>query len=245
MRRAELRFAAVIVVTLGSAVGMLPTFGNAAPQAATPSLDCTKASSVAEHVICADARLFALNREMVRVFNEQLARLAADERKALTEDQRQWLRASAPSCALSPSVKMDAARLKAARRCIAELYRDRIGVLKERCEIDEKRTVDDMAAQEKPWSTRLPKGFTVNGGPGIFVISEETGIAQSYNLPSQDLPAARVAGANLKTPYRFMALCRATGPDGTRWLASPMRDGSLYYVLESATRPARRPDSGA
>ena len=239
MRRARFHFAPVMVLSLGLVVGMLPRLGTATPHEATPSFGCAKASSAAEHVICADASLAALDREMARVFNEQLAGLAADERKALTEDQMHWLRFRAPSCALPPSAKMDAAHLKMAVPCLAELYRDRIRVLKERCEIDENHTVDEMAAQEKPWSTKVPKGFKVNAGLGIFMISEETRIAQSYNLPSQDLPAARVAGAYLKTPYRFMALCRATGPDGTRWLVSPMRDGSLDYVLESATRPAR------
>ena len=238
MRRSGYRFAPAIVLSLGATVGMLPTFGTASPQVAKPGVDCTKASLATERMICANANLSALDREMARVFHEQVAGLAADERKALTGDQRHWLRFRAQLCSLPQSAKVRVARLKAVVPCIAELYRERIRVLKGRCEIDEYHTVDDMAAQEKPWSTRVPKGFKVDGGRRIFVISEEAWITQSYNLPSQDLPAARVAGANLKAPYRAMALCRVTGPDGKRWLVSQMRDGTLDYVLESATRPA-------
>jgi hypothetical protein len=175
---------------------------------------------------------------MAHVFRERLSVLTPDERKALTERQTNWLRFRAPSCSLPHSAKIDIVRLNEAVPCLAAVYTDRIGVLKERCEVDESHTLSDMAAWDKPWSPQVPKGFRVDGGLMTFVISWETWITQSYNLPSEDLPAARVAGVNLKAPYRDMALCRVIAPDGKRWLASPMRDGSLSYVLQSATRPA-------
>jgi hypothetical protein len=176
-------------------------------------------------------------------FSERLAGIGRSERRALTDDQKHWLRFRAPSCSLPDVGRLDNASLDAAVPCVAALYRDRIGVLNQRCEIDESHTLEEMATWNKPWSTKVPSGFKVDERLMTFVITVKAWIAESYNLPSEDLLAARVAGGGLKTPSREMALCRVTGPNGKRWLASPMRDGALSYVLESATEPASEWDA--
>jgi hypothetical protein len=128
-------------------------------------------------------------------------------------------------------------------QCLAELYRERVAVLHQRCEIDNDHTVEEMAGWEKPWSDKVPKGFKVQDHLMTFVVTYDAWVTESLNLPSEDLPAARRGAAILKASYTEMAHCRAIGPDGRVWLAAAMRDGNLSYVLETDTMPATQFDA--
>ncbi|HUC67853.1 MAG TPA: lysozyme inhibitor LprI family protein [Stellaceae bacterium] len=202
-----------------------------------PSFDCDRAHSPVERAICSDKQLARLDGEMARVYRNRMAPLDETERAALVNDQRGWLRFRAPSCLLPDAGPVTSEEIAIAVPCLSKLYGDRIGVLKERCKVDPDHTVEDMANWDKPWSTMVPRGFRVEQEVMTFEVTWEAWITTSYSLPSETLPAARRASAGLKKGYQGLALCRVIGPDGKRWLASPMRDGTLNYVLESATEP--------
>lgn len=64
---------------------------SAAPQASQPSFNCSRASSPAEHAICADARLGRLDRRLAERYAAVRRALAPAMREALLRDQRWFL----------------------------------------------------------------------------------------------------------------------------------------------------------
>lgn len=200
-----------------------------------PSFECKPVMTPVEKVICSDSALSELDRRMDNAYRGRLSQADDIGKRALTETQRHWLRFRAPSCSLPVKGTIDEDRVRSALPCMASVYSDRIFILSQRCEVDESRSLEDMAGSAKPWSTKAPRGFRIEPVERMFTITWETFITTSYNLPSEKLPAARRASANLKAPYREIAHCRVIAPDGKRWLAGRSRDGNLDYVLESAT----------
>jgi hypothetical protein len=179
--------------------------------------------------------LSGLDNEMARTFRQRVAALNKTERKLLTESQSHWLRFRAPSCSLPSSGTINARQISDAVPCLAAVYRDRIRVLMQRCEVDNEHSLEEMAAWDQPWSSKVPRGFQVEEHLMAYNVTGVARITTAYNLPSENLPAARRAAVGVN---RVEAFCRAIGPDGKRWLASPLRDGNLSYVPESATEPA-------
>jgi uncharacterized protein YecT (DUF1311 family) len=211
--------------------------GHAAAAEPNPSFDCHRAYSPVERAICGNSPLAQLDAKLAHTYHHRMDGLDQAERSALAKDQRRWLRVRAPSCSLPDAGPITSEVIAIAVPCLSKLYGDRLGVLKERCKIDPDHTVEDMASWGEPWSTMVPRGFQVEQEVMTFEVTWEAWITTFYNLPSETLPAASRAGGGLKAGYQELALCRVIGPDGKRWLASPLRDGTLSYVLESATEP--------
>jgi uncharacterized protein YecT (DUF1311 family) len=211
--------------------------GYAAAAEPKPSFDCSRAHSPVERAICANTQLAQLDVKLAHTYHHRMDALDQAERGALAKAQRHWLRFRGASCSLPDAGPVTSEEIAIAVPCLSKLYGDRIGVVKERCEIDPDHTVEDMASWDKPWSTMVPRGFRVEQHLMTFEVTWEAWITTFYNLPSETLPAARRASGGLKAGYQELALCRVIGPDGKRWLASPLRDGNLSYVLESATEP--------
>ena len=64
--------------------------GDAA-ESGKPSFDCTKAKSVAEKMICADPGLAAADAAIAANYASALKRLDAPARKALAQDQQDFV----------------------------------------------------------------------------------------------------------------------------------------------------------
>jgi len=87
---------------------------EAVPQAATqsPSFDCTKATSEAEKLVCVDARLAALDRQLAALYKR--VQTSPDELDIAAE-QRGWIKGrDACSRAVDP------------KRCLVESYQTRL-----------------------------------------------------------------------------------------------------------------------
>ncbi len=89
-------------------------------RAPAPSFDCAKAATPIEHVVCADAALARLDRQMTETYQALLHRISYDPPSAakLKEDQRAWLATRNKTCAGA-----------APGPCLAKAYRARLDVL--------------------------------------------------------------------------------------------------------------------
>ncbi len=77
-------------VLLALALIFIGRVGDAA-QAAKPSFDCARAKSVAEKMICADPGLAAVDAAIAANYAAALKRLDAPARKALAQDQQDFV----------------------------------------------------------------------------------------------------------------------------------------------------------
>jgi uncharacterized protein YecT (DUF1311 family) len=69
--------------------------GKAGTTFVTPTFDCTRPDTATEEEICADPDLADNDRRLNRAWKALLPRLDDATRRALTEDQRQWIKAQA------------------------------------------------------------------------------------------------------------------------------------------------------
>ncbi|MEN1996769.1 MULTISPECIES: lysozyme inhibitor LprI family protein [Stenotrophomonas] len=98
--------------------GMMARMAREAEQAtARPSFDCARASHPAEHLLCSDASLAAMDVRMARAYADAPA--CGTDRAALRADQRQWLQHQRNQCS-------DAA-------CLEDAYQARIAQLEQYC----------------------------------------------------------------------------------------------------------------
>jgi uncharacterized protein YecT (DUF1311 family) len=77
-------------ITLALVFVLAASVGNAA-EAAKPSFDCTRAKSVAEKMICADPGLAAADGAIAANYTAALKRLDSPARKALAQDQQDFV----------------------------------------------------------------------------------------------------------------------------------------------------------
>lgn len=90
-----------------------------------PSFDCAAASQAVETLICADAELAALDREMAQAYRVRLAASAEEAQGTLRLEQRTWIRNRGAVCGVDAA----AVEVDAAIGCLTALYRARIQVL--------------------------------------------------------------------------------------------------------------------
>ena len=89
--------------------------------AARPSFDCGQATHEAEQMICKDAELAKLDRELTALYAQVMDDTPAHEQKMLKAEQRGWVKE-----------RNDCWKSSDQRGCIADAYRDRIDELEDR-----------------------------------------------------------------------------------------------------------------
>lgn len=83
--------------------------------AATPSFDCAKAAGATETLICKDAALAALDKELAALYPKALANLSPEQLKTEKAMQRGWIKG-----------RNDCWKAKDLRQCVEENYQQRI-----------------------------------------------------------------------------------------------------------------------
>lgn len=100
--------------------------------------------------------------------------------------------------------------------------------MKDRCEIDETRSVEQMASSKDQMFDKVPAGFKVDNRFVAFIVTPRA--TQSRKLPL----ATFRASVNLLYGYKGIATCRVQDLEGNWWLAA--RAGSiLLYIPEEDT----------
>ncbi len=84
-----------------------------------PGFDCAKATSEVEKLLCRDAALAALDRELAAQYQKVLAATRGEERERLTAVERGWVKG-----------RDECWKDDQARRCIEEAYRTRLAELR-------------------------------------------------------------------------------------------------------------------
>lgn len=84
----------IATIALGFALALAPLFGAGAARAEGPSFDCARAEHEIETLICKDARLAALDREIARLYRlaHDGPHATADRKKELAAYQRGWIK---------------------------------------------------------------------------------------------------------------------------------------------------------
>lgn len=94
---------------------------TAGAQAATPSFDCAKATHEVELLICKDGELAELDHSLNSLYHTVLKNTPAGEQAGLKAEQRGWVKG-----------RDDCWKASDMRGCVADEYRARIAVLKDR-----------------------------------------------------------------------------------------------------------------
>jgi len=80
-----------------------------------PTFDCTKVTQEIETLICKDAELIALDRQMADIFQRAAAKNSGDDLKMLKASQRGWIKG-----------RNDCWKLNDKRQCVIESYNVRM-----------------------------------------------------------------------------------------------------------------------
>lgn len=95
-----------------------------------PSFDCDKAAAPAEHLICADSELVRLDGLMGETYNARRTSLPDAQRKALLDQQRDWLKTRLTRCGIpTQGGEPNKQQHWAWASCLADRYRERLAVL--------------------------------------------------------------------------------------------------------------------
>jgi S1-C subfamily serine protease len=121
-----------------------------------PSFDCAKAVTAIETTVCMDPELSAADNRLSRSFRSKLAQLRGDDRRALVEDQRQWLTNRDSQCALLSSSPL--------KQCVLDITTARIATLQSdgSQQTSEQGSVEDRSPSAVPSPTKAGSGFLVN-----------------------------------------------------------------------------------
>jgi uncharacterized protein len=102
------------------AVGLMAAATGGGQALAEPSFDCAKAESAAEIMICEDAGLAELDRELAALYSEVLtAAQGSDDLAIVQRDQRDWF-----------EFRDECMGTGAANPCVAVAYEQRIEALR-------------------------------------------------------------------------------------------------------------------
>jgi uncharacterized protein len=140
-----------------------------------PSFDCTRADSGAEEMVCGDAQLAALDRQLAGEYQAALARGSADI-ATLQALQNGWL-----------SGRDDCWKADDVRRCVLESYQIRIVELKSADPaVTTPPTVTYQCPGDKPFTAHFynefdPKAATLTwGSDTAIVFAEQSGSGARY-----------------------------------------------------------------
>ena len=117
---------------------------STAAQGTAPSINCARAASAVEEMVCRDGALASLDRKLVEVYATASKTATSDQKNRLAADQQRWLN-ERDACAKSSEKST----------CTKERYLQRIA---------------DLQAQFKLVPSHGPFRFVCNGDPGnVFV----------------------------------------------------------------------------
>ena len=119
---------------------------DSAAQGTAPSINCARAASAVEEMVCRDGALASLDRKLVEVYATASKTATSDQKNRLAADQQRWLR-ERDACGKSSD--------KTA--CTKELYLQRIA---------------DLQAQFKLVRSHGPFHFVCNGDPGNVLVAQ-------------------------------------------------------------------------
>jgi uncharacterized protein len=102
-------------------LGLLLCLLSATAAAQPPSFDCRKAQGRAEHLVCTDGELAALDRQLSKVYAAARQKASNEHPPTLKAEQRGWIKGR-NDCWKSPDL----------RACVADAYRLRIAELQVR-----------------------------------------------------------------------------------------------------------------
>ncbi len=213
------------------------------PTVQAASVDCGKAASTIEKLICGDEELSNLDEQLSKTYQQALAR-SGDDKQQEIEEQRFWLKINRMTC-------KDAA-------CIKETYLKRIQHLTEysyvpshfgACQTDPDHTMqqiinDDVmgvlkthGANEHFWTDgklvdfyRIPKGISFKSITGTYVNVRHS---DAYLLPEirDDFHTGGLA-YGVGRYYKFEAKCEVTTRQGDVMLAFRKEAGTDRGMLE-------------
>ena len=166
-----LRYSSFVVLCLGSHA-----------HAASPGFDCNKSpTSRAEAVICADAELATLDRQMMQVYAAALKKARNERPPMLKAEQRGWIKGR-NDCWKSPDQ----------RECMAESYRIRIAELQARYRLIAPMATVRYSCDGNPTNEVLATFF--NTDPATLIA--ERGDAVSFMVQQISASGARYQGRN-------------------------------------------------
>lgn len=229
--------------------------------AASPSFDCAKASNPIERMICGDAELAGLDRDVDAAYRAARAAAPPSDLEAMRRQQLDWLK-NRNGCKSSPDM----------RGCIAQSYRDRIGALEKLASQsapasspsqERKVPTAEAAGIAGTWEGRYvcrqgPTGMqlTVTGGKTnevsavfrFFALPENPGIAAGeFALRGSYDPATGALDLTpdrwLKQPpgYQMVGVKGSLARDGSRLNGSIALAGCRGFELARAQAPANKP----
>jgi uncharacterized protein len=135
-----------LTASLLGIVCSLAFFPDSAAQGITPSIDCARAASAVEELVCRDSALASLDRKLVEVYATASKTASSDQRNRLAADQQRWLN-ERDACVKSDN--------KSA--CAKERYLHRIA---------------DLQAQFKLAPSRGPFRLVCNNDPGSVLVAQ-------------------------------------------------------------------------
>jgi len=150
--------------------------------AANPSFDCAKVRTPsAEALICADASLSALDRQMAQVYAAALKKARHEHPPVLKAEQRGWIKGR-NDCWKSPDLN----------QCMTESYRLRIAELQARYRLVTPTSTVRYACDNQPANEVLATFFNTN--PATLIA--ERGDAVSFMVQQPSASGVRYQGRN-------------------------------------------------
>jgi uncharacterized protein len=190
-RRRDGLCAASLVALLGMCTALFASATHAAeanPRTGTPpsaaSFDCGGAMNAMEKLICSDIQVSVLDGELQQAYKTALASTGASGKKALAEEQRNWIRYARSTC-------LDTT-------CLREVYTHRIAVLARN---------EKYIGNDEPYCTK-PSGYQGNVQCGVSVQfhRDPNGHVESFN---QSLVEKKLSGRIIAC-HRLMSLWEGT-----------------------------------
>src|SRR2546430_2544024 len=124
----------------------LAILADSAAQPVVPSIDCARAASAVEELVCRDGTLASLDRKLVEIYATASKAASSDQKNRLAADQQRWLN-ERDACAKSSDKNA----------CAKERYLQRIA---------------DLQAQFKLVPSHGPFRFVCNNDPGNVLVAQ-------------------------------------------------------------------------
>ncbi len=226
MKASKLKLATFLfaAISLSSAVA----FAKSAP--------CTETLKIAACLEKSDPDIYQLQKKVTAAYEARFSKLSGHAQKLFEVKQKEWATLHGIECDKVGNDLEIEKHTNAVKTCLSERFITRISILSMNCETDAQNTVEEMAVWKKPWSKNIPRDFQVTQAIEAYVVSASDVGVNFYNLPSTTLPRARKTKGLLKNGHKILSLCKAQDRAGVIWLAYPLLDGSLAYVLQQDTR---------